>query len=214
MKTIWLSLLASLAVLSSSPAQATAVFSASGTLTFKAQSGGGVSLGNVFTITSDSEVTALGYYNVASYYNGGELVALFDNSNNTELASVFVPYSAPDENGYIYANIDPVFLKSGQNYTVVSYADGSPYYVGPVITTGATFKKNLYAFGVDGLTLPTGSFRGVQALFGPNLQISAVPEPSTWVMLLVGFGMTGLVMRKRSKARRAISLTTPKAMGV
>ncbi|MEO6716269.1 MAG: PEPxxWA-CTERM sorting domain-containing protein, partial [Novosphingobium sp.] len=32
-----------------------------------------------------------------------------------------------------------------------------------------------------------------------------VPEPSTWAMMLLGFGMIGFAMRKRSNMRTAVS---------
>ena len=35
--------------------------------------------------------------------------------------------------------------------------------------------------------------------------ISAVPEPATWAMLLLGFGMIGFAMRKRSNVRTTVS---------
>ncbi len=34
---------------------------------------------------------------------------------------------------------------------------------------------------------------------------SAVPEPATWAMMLVGFGMVGFAMRKRSNVRTTVS---------
>ena len=36
-------------------------------------------------------------------------------------------------------------------------------------------------------------------------QASAVPEPATWTMLLLGFGIIGFAMRKRSNVRTAVS---------
>ena len=33
----------------------------------------------------------------------------------------------------------------------------------------------------------------------------AVPEPTTWTMLLLGFGMIGFAMRKRSNVRTTVS---------
>lgn len=35
--------------------------------------------------------------------------------------------------------------------------------------------------------------------------VPAVPEPSTWVMMIVGFGMVGFAMRRRSKVRTTVS---------
>jgi hypothetical protein len=38
-----------------------------------------------------------------------------------------------------------------------------------------------------------------------NFSINAVPEPATWAMLLLGFGMIGFAMRKRSTVRGTVS---------
>jgi hypothetical protein len=45
---------------------------------------------------------------------------------------------------------------------------------------------------------------GGEASFSGNLSFaatSAVPEPTTWAMMLLGFGAVGYSMRQRSSAR-------------
>jgi hypothetical protein len=52
------------------------------------------------------------------------------------------------------------------------------------------------------LTLQPGAFVGVQSI---SMDASPVPEPSTWAMLLGGFGLLGLLgLRKRSTPRFAV----------
>ena len=46
---------------------------------------------------------------------------------------------------------------------------------------------------------------GNAGVFLDNISISAVPEPATWAMMLVGFGMVGFAMRKRSNVRTTVS---------
>ena len=42
---------------------------------------------------------------------------------------------------------------------------------------------------------------------GATFATTAVPEPATWAMMLLGFGMIGFAMRKRSNVRAAVSYT-------
>jgi len=39
----------------------------------------------------------------------------------------------------------------------------------------------------------------------PHTVTGSVPEPSTWAMMLLGFGLVGLAMRKRSNVRTTVS---------
>lgn len=57
------------------------------------------------------------------------------------------------------------------------------------------------------LTITGGTHPGVVEDAGGSLvsATSAVPEPTTWAMLLLGFGMIGLAMRKRSNVRTTVS---------
>ncbi len=62
----------------------------------------------------------------------------------------------------------------------------------------ATSASTTLGFGADPATS--------QGAFGPaldNVTIAAVPEPSTWLMLLAGFGLVGGVMRRRKEAGTA-----------
>jgi hypothetical protein len=64
--------------------------------------------------------------------------------------------------------------------------------------------------GLSGFSLPTGSFEEVGA--GPRtfnfdrngmLVASAVPEPTTWAMMLIGFGAIGYSMRSACRKQKA-----------
>lgn len=54
-------------------------------------------------------------------------------------------------------------------------------------------------FGERSFNAPIFDFstNGGQAVFAYNAMSSAVPEPSTWAMLLLGFGALGFAMRRR-----------------
>jgi hypothetical protein len=58
---------------------------------------------------------------------------------------------------------------------------------------GATPGTYLFSTPADSITFNIGS------------AISAAPEPGTWAMMLMGFGIVGAAMRRRSKVRTNVS---------
>jgi hypothetical protein len=49
----------------------------------------------------------------------------------------------------------------------------------------------------------TGVFSGDRTSFIDNVALTSVPEPSTWAMMLAGFGMMGFALRRRRLAAAA-----------
>ncbi|WP_420381757.1 PEPxxWA-CTERM sorting domain-containing protein [Novosphingobium sp.] len=94
--------------------------------------------------------------------------------------------------------------KIGSNpYTTVSASGGSNLdsdfstLTGSFVGTGAPTSVSFTLAGQ-----PTNSVDG----FIDNVSVTgAVPEPATWAMLLIGFGMIGFAMRKRSNVRTTVS---------
>jgi hypothetical protein len=98
---------------------------------------------------------------------------------------------------------------------------GNPYYY---ITTGPTFldgsgvrfnagaATNIAFFHQDGVDANTYRVNGNGTIsaFGPATSsrlgaVAAVPEPSTWAMMLVGFGGIGATMRRRRRQTLALA---------
>ncbi len=76
-----------------------------------------------------------------------------------------------------------------------------------IVATGTTELRNLFnqvlISGGNNVISVAGTTGG-EASFAGNLSFaatSAVPEPTTWAMMLVGFGAVGYSMRKRTSAK-------------
>lgn len=189
-----------LAVTLAAPAAAaeTVVFAAAGGLVTDHDPGNPVNLGNVFTPTANARVTSLGFYTPTNLVGGGETVGLF-NSAGTLLTSTFVAATASTPGQYVFQSIAPVMLVGGQQYTVVNFVGQNAWAFGPVTATGAAFNYNSYTYGPSlAFTVNTGG--SGPAYLGPNLILSAVPEPASWALLIAGFGSIGLAMRTRRQA--------------
>ncbi len=121
-----------------------------------------------------------------------------------------------------YFNFNPLGLSIAQN-TVVN---GVATFSGRVIAvirdrTGLAASSLTSAFGLSGTTYNSPPLVGLEApILGDNVSFSgnqvnfnlvaispgdnfrvltAVPEPSTWMMLLFGFGLAGYALRSRRK---------------
>ncbi len=73
-------------------------------------------------------------------------------------------------------------------------------FVGPLSNSNRTFARFSGQFTATGNQTLTFSQVGGNSLRGSildNVMIAAVPEPSTWLMLLAGFGLVGGAMRRR-----------------
>lgn len=50
-----------------------------------------------------------------------------------------------------------------------------------------------------------GQFGSSNFVTASSSLVQAVPEPSTWLMMIAGFGLIGFAMRRRTKARMVVS---------
>jgi len=56
--------------------------------------------------------------------------------------------------------------------------------------------------GLYGNTYNSQGFQGVWDFSGSSVTLSGVPEPATWAMMIVGFGLAGAAVRRHSAAVR------------
>ncbi len=117
------------------------------------------------------------------------------------------------------------------NFTVGAGATGTPQNLGTYSLTPGTFNPTFSSIGVPGSFTPGSGFFGIGIpngmpqsngsmltntlwlMFDDNAvpddnhddliirATFAVPEPGTWAMMILGFGVIGLVMRRRTQQR-------------
>lgn len=63
------------------------------------------------------------------------------------------------------------------------------------LNTGTSYFAVVTGFGTDDFGPYTLTIRG------PGSAVAGVPEPSTWAMMLIGFGAIGVAMRRRRMSR-------------
>ena len=123
-----------------------------------------------------------------------------------------IPYS-----GLAAATISSIFstnLNNNVDFTSVTL-NGAAF---TTVSTGSVefrYLNNLPITGgvqtllVNGFSGGNGSYAGTLAFesqgASPVLSGSAVPEPTSWAMMLLGFGIVGYVMRTRTNVRTTVS---------
>ncbi len=156
-------------------------------------------IGFEFTANTRIVVDQLGVFDSGQDgLTDGHLVGLWD-ANGNLLVSVLVEggTGAPLIDLHRYASITPTVLKAGQSYFVGAYhadfadtpADISyTPKVDPRISLGNYGLGNAGGFTAPNFIIPPRDYA--------NFTISSVPEPSTWALMLMGFGALGVASRR------------------
>ena len=187
--------------------------STSGAFTFGSFSGGTFTAfptGGTCLFASTVCLTSGNYLGVykssdgASHVSGTGLISasglLLHPGQNGELATIL--FTAPTAGTYSITASAYQADTSPQSQTVGYILGGTPFTFATLTTGAPTASGNGSVFLAQGQTL--GIFVGNNGsyyndLTGINFSLS-VPEPATWAMMLLGFGMVGVGLRNRKRA--------------
>lgn len=119
---------------------------------------------------------SLGVRSVFGYSPSGYFLRGSADNYATDLASLTVPYDL----GYF----TPQSVNFGTSYLNETEASFRFYYYGVSKDASLSF-QNIQFTGLDG--------------------VSAAPEPGTWAMMILGFGLIGFALRRRQKVATRVS---------
>jgi hypothetical protein len=182
-----------------------------------------------FTVNSNVTLTGLGYYadpvtgnadsNPVSFYQCADAACL---TTGTLLATTTVVNTYPVSGHFRYVTIAPINLVAGTSYEVAgvsntdNYTWGDPgFAVDPALSILATSgqESRWQSLGTPDFLTGSGSIDipGLDGFWGPNIFLGApvftgsVPEPATWALMLAGFGLVGMAMRRRPVTRTTVA---------
>jgi hypothetical protein len=203
-KAHFLSTIASLALASPALA-ATAITGFSGGSSFTGFSTD-ETVGWTFSTNSALSVTSIGWFSTDGSIDANHQIGIWD-AMGSLLGSTTVTPGAPDGTGFRYASVTPFSLASGQQYFIGGrdlVGDGDNYLtnVSSLTTNSAiAFLGTARSSNGSGFAFPNIVVNNVSGRFGPNFQfnVAGVPEPASWAMIIIGFGLAGAAMRRRAK---------------
>jgi hypothetical protein len=172
-------------------------------------------LGLNFDVNSPISISALGVFDDSSNGLQSSLaVTIYDRTTGLALFTpvVFAAGTANTGDEYIFQNIAPLLLGAGSyqlaawNYgaSEMNYNNSGPG--GPISfnnLNGAITAVGTSYSGTRGVfaTIPDV---GLTRYGAGSFKATAVPEPATWAMFLIGFGAVGYSMRSRKVGYKAV----------
>ncbi|HVF95101.1 MAG TPA: PEPxxWA-CTERM sorting domain-containing protein [Sphingomonas sp.] len=164
------------------------------------------------TSTVDANLTPVFRFDIFEDANfAGSLV--FENVYQSQSAApvnTWTTLTASLSNGIFWATnarLGPTFASAdGGQKTLdawIAANEGTLRVTGVSIGAGSGWNNGIFAGGIDNVNFAFSG--GPTNNFNFEVAAAAVPEPATWAMMLVGFGMVGGAVRTR---RRATSLAT------
>jgi len=139
----------------------------------------------------------------------GTAVFQLDSNPTPDYVNTFLP--GTDQFGF--NNVAGIFNGTAGTASTINFGEGiyaslniqAPglgftQFSGPTLFTGS---PNAPMFSLGTFTL-INPFFGNGTLTISQAAAAAVPEPAAWTLMLLGFGVTGMTMRSRQNAKRAL----------
>ena len=153
-------------------------------------------------LTSTPQVSPLNFTAYIYAWNGSSAAgsALYTSS-----AQSFAGSATPTEFSFNTGNLA---LGSGQQYVAFLFANSGGV-VGMPFPSGDAYSGGTFVFnnaGTDFASLTSGgwsTFGNNDVWFKALFNVSAVPEPGTWALMLLGFGAIGIATRRDRKKLRS-----------
>jgi len=162
-------------------------------------------IGWQFTVNSPVTVTGLGYYGggLSDILATSHDVGIFDSNGNLLVSATIPAGGGTLDDGFLFVSGFPKPTLTSGTYVIgaesMKSADSVVVEAAGLSTISQITVNNpaLISLGSTALTLPTQDnsgtdpFTGMEfTYFGPNFEVTPVPEPSTW--LLFGTGLLAL----------------------
>jgi len=126
---------------------------------------------------------------------------VYGNSNHSG-PNVADSFTVPTGKGWLSATISSI----GSGVSNIDFSsvtlNGTPY---STVTTGFSEFRRIIRLPVDAgnQTIQVMGVSGGDGSYDGTLSFTAVPEPATWTMLILGMGAIGFAMRRRPVTRTA-----------
>ncbi|WP_293904861.1 PEPxxWA-CTERM sorting domain-containing protein [Phenylobacterium sp.] len=172
----------------------------------------GHTLGFEFSTLNAQSITALGIYDSGKDGLADTAqIGVWDTFGHL-VASATIKAGGGTLDGFFrYVAITPVALDVGTHYVVGAYDEHdaqSSWAAGQGGTAALNLNLNYFGnrFSSTGALSYADSSSGGGAFLGGNFKIeptsrvSAAPEPATWALMLAGFGLAGVALRRRTAA--------------
>jgi hypothetical protein len=170
----------------------------------------GTTVGWSFTVNSPIEVDGIGVWDYfGSGFTASTEAGLWTGAGTLLESETITPASMPvasnDPTGqWLFESFAPITLAPGDYVIGNVFFDTSPFAaLNSSVTTISqiTLTGGVTAAQGIGFTAPLGPF--LVPIYGPTLETVAVPEPSTWAMMLLGFAGLSFMGLQSAGRRRA-----------